>query len=398
VIKWEGFADKVILPFLLVPAPVHKDVLLHGLPQWTMCFIIVKGFSMFSPKYTSFHRFRHYLARTHLGSRWFSTLLLAALAALVWMRRRRGMRHVSQIADAATRLRDGDLSARTGVTHDDSEVGSLADSFDTMALALQQRAHENDRRMTATQHLNQALKQRVTRRTAQLQESNSNLVTSEAELRRLSQQLMEVTEQERTRLSREIHDQLGQTLTGIKIELVTAKRQLEPGQPLVLKKLEDAVSLVDETIQVVRRIATDMRPGVLDDFGLEAAAEWLLEEFTQRTGIPCALTAQVDEMRLDPALCTAVFRILQETLTNVARHAQATEVQVTLLTDANAFTLVVHDNGRGITEADRRLSKSLGLLGMRERAMQFGGLVSVVGVSNQGTTVTLMVPWQETED
>ncbi len=353
---------------------------------------------MSSPKRTLLHRFRRCLAGSPLASQWFTTFLFAALAALLWIWRRQGMRHVSQITEAATRLRDGDLSARTGVTHDGSQVGNLAGSFDTMALALQQRAQENHQRMTASQHLNQELKQRVTHRTAQLQESNSNLMTSEAELRRLSQQLMEVTEQERTRLSREIHDQLGQTLTGIKIELVTAKRQLGPGKPLVLKKLEDAVGLVDETIQVVRRIATDMRPGVLDDFGLEAAAEWLLEEFTQRTGIPSTLTAQVDEMCLDPALCTAAFRILQETLTNVARHAQATEVQVALLTDANAFTLVVHDNGRGITEADRHASKSLGLLGMRERAMQFGGLVSVVGVPDQGTTVSLLVPWQETED
>lgn len=339
-------------------------------------------------------RSRRYRAQVKLAKQWLPSLLLITLTILVWLWRWRGVRHTGQIMDAATRLREGDFSARTGVTHDTSEVGSLADTFDTMASALQQRAQENDRLITATQHLNQALEQRVTRRTVQLQSSNSRLVASETELRRLSQQLMEVTEQERTRLSREIHDQLGQALTAIKMELVTAQRRLEPGQALVLTKLEDAVSLVDETIRAVRRIATDMRPGVLDDFGLEAAAEWQLEEFAQRSGLQCALTAQVDEARLEPALCTAAFRILQEALTNVARHAHATEVEVTLLTDADAFTLAVADNGQGISAAEQHLSLSLGLLGMRERALQFGGQVSIASVAGQGTTVTLTVPWQ----
>ena len=246
--------------------------------------------------------------------------LLAAWLSAEWMI----VRPARAIVGAATRLREGDLSARTGLSSDTSELGELADTFDTMATVLQQRQLENTRFKAETEKLNQGLEQRVVARTAQLETSNTKLLESQAELRKLSQQLMHVTEQERTRIAREIHDQLGQALTAIKIELRTTQKRLEPSQTLVLKKLADVTDLVDETILVVRRIASDMRPGILDDFGLEAAAEWQLEEFEKRAGLRCHLSAQVDENKLDPELCTASFRILQEALTNVARHANAT--------------------------------------------------------------------------
>lgn len=261
-----------------------------------------------------------------------------------------------------------------------------------MATTIQERQLENTRLREETEKLNHELEERIVARTAQLETSNTKLLESQAELRKLSQQLMHVIEQERTRIAREIHDQLGQVLTAIKIELGTTQRRLDPGQTLVFKKLADVIYLVDETIQVVRRIASDMRPGILDDFGLAAAAEWQLEEFEKLTGLHCHLSAQVDEKKLDPELCTASFRILQEALTNVARHAKATEVHVTLETTTGSLILTVQDNGRGISEDEQHHVPSLGLLGMHERAMQFGGTVNLAGMAGKGTCVTLTLP------
>ncbi|CAN5842016.1 hypothetical protein BH10CHL1_BH10CHL1_13940 [soil metagenome] len=317
--------------------------------------------------------------------------LLSAWISAEWVI----VRRTKRIAGAALRLREGDLSARTGLKYDSSEIGELAYTFDTMASTLQQREQENIRLIEETKRLNAELEQRVTARTSQLQNTNAKLIDSHTELRKLSRQLMQVAEQERIRISREIHDQLGQALTAVKMELSMARRLLEPNQSTISDKLNSASGQVDETIQIVRRIATGLRPGILDDFGLEAAAEWQLQEFEKHSGIHWQLTAVMDESSLDEEMGTAAFRILQEALTNVARHAQATEVKVALLSDQSTFTLEVADNGRGITEEDLRGSKSLGLLGMRERAGQLGGTVETVGTPGEGTLITLTLPLPE---
>jgi len=308
------------------------------------------------------------------------------------------VRRAKRITGAALRLRAGDLSARTGITHDSTELGELAHTFDAMAIALQQRAEENQHLMDETQRLNGELEQRVLARTLQLQNSNTKLLESQTELRKLSQQLIQIAEQERTRISREIHDQLGQSLTAIKMELRSAQKRLGADQPGVLEKLNAISALADETIQTVRRIATGLRPGILDDFGLEAAVEWQLQEFEQRSGIHCELTSALDETKLDADRSTAAFRILQEALTNVARHAGATEVMVELTTDIERFMLTVQDNGQGIQEDQQSGTTSLGLFGMRERAMQLGGFVEITSTEGQGTTVTLTLPLPERSD
>lgn len=253
------------------------------------------------------------------------------------------MQRKRRIVAAAARLRAGDFAARTDLAHNSKGMDELTTTFDTLAEALQERQQENLQLMAETQTLNQELEQRVVSRTEQLQTSNAQLLASQAELRRLSQQIMEVTEQERTRISCEIHDQLGQRLTVIKLEAQMAQRRLAPDQSQIHTRLDKVTELIDETIQTVRRIAADLRPGILDDFGLGAATEWQLDEFSKRTGIHCQLTTQVDENALAPDLSTASFRILREALTNVARHAQASEVQVTLRNEANALTLNVQD-------------------------------------------------------
>jgi len=154
---------------------------------------------------------------------------------------------------------------------------------------------------------------------------------------------------------------------------------------------------VDETIKMVRQIATELRPGVLDDLGIVAAIEWQLREFQDRSGIACKFRSQVEAIVMGKGQSTAVFRILQETLTNVARHADATKVEVSLKEVEEDVILQVSDNGRGIEENDMHSFKSLGLLGMRERAFLFGGEVRIDGRPGEGTTVTVRIPLGEQE-
>ena len=155
--------------------------------------------------------------------------------------------------------------------------------------------------------------------------------------------------------------------------------------------------LVDDTIQVVRKICTQLRPGVLDDLGLIAAIEWQVEDFEKRTHIRCELLASFEDSCLDRELSTALFRILQEALTNVSRHARATQVKISIEEDAGFIALRVEDNGKGITEHEITDPKSLGLLGMRERAVLFGGEVHISGVSGEGTRVVVRIPSRHQE-
>ena len=150
--------------------------------------------------------------------------------------------------------------------------------------------------------------------------------------------------------------------------------------------------LIDQTIAAVQRIATDLRPGVLDGLGLEAAIEWYVREFEKRTGIACRFRSDLGAVRIDPERATAVFRILQEALTNVARHSGATRVQIALAVEPKRLRLEILDNGRGISEARAADSQSLGLLGMRERARSLDGDVSIRATSAGGTAVGVRIP------
>jgi signal transduction histidine kinase len=221
------------------------------------------------------------------------------------------------------------------------------------------------------------------------------LRSSREQLRALSAHLQSVREEERALIAREIHDELGQELTGLKMDLSWVIKRLPDDQKLLIRKTESMSKLVDNTIQSVRRISTKLRPGVLDDLGLTAAIDWQAEDFQNRTGISCEFHSNLREVDLDQDRSTTVFRILQETLTNVARHASATHVNIFLKEETNSLALVVEDNGRGITEGEASDPKSLGLLGMRERALVFGGEVQIRGTPGRGTTVTLKIPQQK---
>jgi two-component system, NarL family, sensor histidine kinase UhpB len=212
------------------------------------------------------------------------------------------------------------------------------------------------------------------------------------QLRALAGRLQTVREEERKRVAREIHDELGQALTAIKIDLSSLIRDAATGEDQFQSKAQSITRLVDDTIQSVRRIAAELRPGLLDDLGLVAAVEWAAEEFEARTGTKCHLDLPQDDLVIDPEHATAIFRILQETLTNVARHAKASQVNVRLAREDGDLCLEVSDNGVGITDEQLSAGRSLGILGMRERAMLLGGKLIIRGVSPGGTTVTVRIP------
>ncbi len=211
-------------------------------------------------------------------------------------------------------------------------------------------------------------------------------------LRALAARLQGVREEERAKVAREIHDELGQALTAIKIDLASLIRESSAGQQQQWKRTDSILELVDRTIQSVRRIATELRPGILDDLGLVAAVEWAAEEFEARTGTKCRLDLPEDDIDIDQKRATAMFRIFQETLTNVARHANASEVGVRLAKANGDLTLEVHDNGRGISEEQLSAVRSLGILGMRERAALLGGELTLIGAPEKGTTVRVWIP------
>lgn len=222
--------------------------------------------------------------------------------------------------------------------------------------------------------------------------AEEQLRRSREQLRALAAHVESVREDERCRIAREIHDELGHALTGLKFEVCRLAAVPPHDRAAASETANGMVALVDSTIEAVRRIAKKLRPGVLDDFGLAAAVEWQAEEFQAHTGIRCRFVARPADMELDRDLSTAVFRILQETLSNVARHANATEVKVTLALVDDTLRLTVADNGRGITPAELADGRSLGLLGMRERAHLLGGRLTVTGRPGEGTTVVLDTP------
>ena len=211
-------------------------------------------------------------------------------------------------------------------------------------------------------------------------------------LRNLAGYLEDAREKERTFIAREIHDEFGQALTALKMDLAWLAKRLPPDQDGLLAKVSSMSDLVDTSIHMVRRIATDLRPGVLDHLGLVASIEWQAQEFAKRADFDCQLHLTDKELTLDEDLLTAVFRIFQETLTNVARHAEATEVRVDLREEDDELVLIVQDNGKGITESQITRPKSLGLIGMQERARSWGGRVMFQATPGQGTTVTVRVP------
>jgi signal transduction histidine kinase len=232
--------------------------------------------------------------------------------------------------------------------------------------------------------------------------AREELETSREQLRALAAHLQSVREDERKFITREIHDELGQSLTGFKMDLAWMRNRMQSEewaqikQP-ILEKIRAMGELLDGTANLVRKLCTELRPGVLDDLGLTAAIEWQAREYQKRTGIICEASVELGELTVDPERSTALFRIFQEILTNVARHAQARRVDAVLKLAGEELLLEVRDDGRGIKPGEIAGAKSLGLLGMRERALVLGGTVSITGKTGAGTTVTVTMPQKNPE-
>jgi signal transduction histidine kinase len=220
------------------------------------------------------------------------------------------------------------------------------------------------------------------------------LRNSREQLRALTTHLQERQEEERRRIAREIHDELGQVLTVLKIDLAWLANRLGATDPLYQQRFRAMAGFLDTLVTAVRRISTALRPEILDDLGLTAAIEWQLQEVCQRSGLAYELALPVEELDAEPAQATAMFRIFQEALTNVLRHAAASKVTVRLRQQPETLTLEVIDDGRGITPCQLADRGALGLLSMRERAHLWGGDVIIRGDPGHGTTVTLRMPYK----
>ena len=259
------------------------------------------------------------------------------------------------------------MSARTGLDYGSGELGQLSQTFDEMAAALEQRQAERQR-------------------------TEMELTRSQELFRSLSTHLQEVREEERTRIARKIHDDLGQAMTALKIDLSWLDKKLPDDQDLIREKLRSMAALINESIETVHNVSEDLRPGILDDFGLSAAIEWQAEEFQKRTGMECRTRLAADKFNLSKEKSTNLFRIVQESLTNVMRHANATKVDINLGEKDGILLLEVADNGKGITRAAISNPKSFGLIGIKERVHSLGGDVNIVGTPDEGTRLTVKMP------
>jgi signal transduction histidine kinase len=257
---------------------------------------------------------------------------------------------------------------------------------------LEQRVSERTRELViANEELRQEMKERQRAEEA-LQSAQAQLNASLKDLRALNARLVSIREEERNLVSREIHDELGQALTAIKLEFTALLRDLPVHEGPVSRRSQSILKLLDQTIQSVRRIATGLRPTILDDLGLVAALEWAAEDFQTRTGTSCQIDLPDMDIELAPERATALFRIFQETLTNVARHAHATHVSARLAEEDGSLILEVRDNGIGIRNEQLSAPASLGILGLRERVLLVGGTLTIKGTPGKGTIVRVLIP------
>lgn len=263
-------------------------------------------------------------------------------------------RPLREVAAGARRIANGELDHRVPVSGGD-EVGQLASAFNDMA--------------------------------SRVAERDASLRTSRDELRLLSKRLLLIQEEERIRIAREVHDELGQALTALKIDLQQLSRQQEP----LDQSLAALSRSIDEIIDLVRQIATDLRPSILDDLGISAALEQQLRRLRESIGIRTELVIP-EEPALDRLTGATVYRIVQEALSNVARHAHASAVTVSLAVDRGQAVLEVRDDGEGITQEAIENRCSLGLLGIRERTELLGGTVAVNGRRGEGTILKVTLP------
>lgn len=225
--------------------------------------------------------------------------------------------------------------------------------------------------------------------------AEQDLVESQARLQQLTAHLLEVREEERTRIARELHDELGQALTALNMDLRWLRQRLPAGEPGLQEKADSMKGLIDQTMKWISRVCSELRPGILDDFGLSAAVQWQADEFSGRTGIPCHLRIHPEEILVDPLLSTSVFRIFQEALTNVARHAEATRVHARLEVKGRSLEMQVCDNGKGFGDTQPKTRNSFGLIGIRERVREGNGEFRIGKGIDGGGCIEICMPLDE---
>jgi signal transduction histidine kinase len=225
----------------------------------------------------------------------------------------------------------------------------------------------------------------------------TDIKKAQEQLRRLSGSIMASQEKERTAIARELHDELGQVLTALRMDSVWLAEHVQNGDSKAAVRAAKMCELIDATIDEVRGLATRLRPGVLDHLGLIDALEWYAAEFEKRTGIACSFHS-LNIPKVDDITATAAYRIAQEALTNVARHSFATRVRITLKADTGVLTLAVIDNGQGFHLRKITQAECLGLAGMRERAGLIGGSLEIKSRPHKGTQVYLRIPWEGRRD
>jgi PAS domain S-box-containing protein len=237
-----------------------------------------------------------------------------------------------------------------------------------------------------------ALNRRLRKEIAARKRTEQELRGSREELRDLSEYLQRIREADRVSVAREVHDQLGQSLSALKIDVAWLRRQLSGSGGELEERLLGIEEQIGKTIESVRNICKELRPALLDDLGLPVAIRWQSREFERRTGIRCIATVDDEKVRLDKDLALVIFRIFQEAMTNIMRHAEATKVRVWLRHDGNNIVLKIEDNGKGITPQQVADPHSLGIVGARERVRFWGGNSSITGRPGRGTSITVSIP------
>ena len=302
-----------------------------------------------------------------------------------WRVRKDGSRFWANVIITALRDPKGNLLGFAKLTRDTTENREKAEALTKAKELLELRVEQRTAVLT---RVNQEMRTEI----AERQHAEEQLRKSRDQLRALAARLQSVREEERTYIAREIHDELGQACTAIKMDLAMIGHKLTKRQTRLQAKVDSAIQLVDNTILALRRIASELRPRTLDDLGLPAALEAQAQEFESRTGIPCSVTLPPEPLLLDTERSTAIFRIFQESLTTVARHAHASRVEARLQREGDRLIFQVFDNGTGFDPESAKAGKSLGLVGMQERALLLNGDFKTEGVPGAGTTVTLTIP------
>ncbi|HYY72511.1 MAG TPA: PAS domain S-box protein [Candidatus Bathyarchaeia archaeon] len=302
-----------------------------------------------------------------------------------WRIRKDGSRFWANVLLTALRDAQGNLRGYAKLTRDMTERREREEALTRAKELLELRVEQ---RAAVLTRVNDELRVEIAERRHAEEQFKETL----GQLRALAARLQSVREEERASISREIHDELGQACTAIKMDLALIGRKITKRQAQLRAKIESSMQLVDDMIVTLRRIASDLRPRTLDDLGLASALEWQGQEFEKRTGIRCHLVLPHEPLDLDPEKSIAIFRIFQESLTNVARHSKATSVEARLEMEEDQIVFRVHDNGKGFDPEEAKAKRSLGLVGMQERALLLQGEVRIEGVPGSGTTMILRIP------